>query len=116
MVWARGRSDWDHFATESGDLGIPRFDSPNGRIMEGAGGAAYTDMIVRDGRRHSLYQANVRPIAGQPKLTILTDTLVRRVLFKGRRAMGVEIERAGDILPITASTEVIVSTGAINTP
>lgn len=98
------------------ELGIPRFDSPNGRMMESAGGAAYTDMLVRDGRRHSLYRAYVRPWADRPNLTILTDTLVRRVLFDGRRAHGVEIERAGEILSITAGTEVIVSTGAINTP
>ncbi|MET0238271.1 MAG: GMC family oxidoreductase N-terminal domain-containing protein [Sphingobium sp.] len=171
MVWARGhRSDWDHFAAESGDsgwsydavldiyrrienwrgapdpqyrgttgpiwvapprdpspiagalldaaqaLGIPRFDHPNGRMMEGAGGAAYTDMLVRDGRRHSLYRAYVRPVADRSNLTILTDTLVRRIIFDGRRATGVEVERAGEILSVTAGTEVVVSTGAINTP
>ncbi|WP_338240471.1 GMC family oxidoreductase [Aurantiacibacter hainanensis] len=98
------------------ELGIPRFDSPNGRMMEGEGGAAYTDMLVRDGRRHSLYRAYLRSLADRPNLTILTDTLVRRVLFHGRRAVGVEIERNGDILAISAGNEVIVSTGAINTP
>lgn len=97
-------------------LGIPRFDNPNGLMMEGPGGAAYTDMLVRNGRRHSLYRAYVQPAADGPNLTILTDTLVRRVLFDGRRATGVEIERAGAIMAITASTEVIISTGAINTP
>src|SRR5690606_17325109 len=98
------------------ELGIPRFDSPNGRMMEGEGGAAYTDMLVRNGRRHSLYRAYLRPLADRLNLTILTDTLVRRVLFNGRRAVGVEIERNGDILAISAGNEVIVSTGAINTP
>jgi choline dehydrogenase len=97
-------------------LGIPRFDNPNGAMMEGAGGAALTDMLVRDGRRHSLYRAYVSPLADRPNLTILTNTLVRRVLFNGRRAAGVEIERAGAVLEIMAGTEVIVSTGAINTP
>jgi choline dehydrogenase len=97
-------------------LGIPRFDNPNGEMMEGGGGAAYTDMLVRDGRRHSLYRAYVAPWAHRPNLTILTNTLVRRVLFDGRQATGVEIERAGNVLAITAGTEVIVSTGAINTP
>ncbi len=171
MVWARGhRSDWDHFAAQSGDrgwgheavldiyrrienwqgtpdpqyrgtaglvwiepprdpsplagalldaaeaLGIPRFDNPNGQMMEGTGGAAFTDMLVRDGRRHSLYRAYVRPFADRPNLTILTDTLVRRIVFDGRRATGVEIERASSILTIAASTEVIISMGAINTP
>lgn len=47
-------------------------------MMEGAGGAAYTDMLVRDGRRHSLYRAYVQPVADRLNLTILIDTLVRR--------------------------------------
>ncbi|AHE55714.1 GMC family oxidoreductase [Sphingomonas sanxanigenens] len=97
-------------------LGIPTFDSPNGRMMESGGGAAYTDMLVRDGRRHSLYRAYVHPVADRPNLTILTDTLVRRILFDGTQASGVEIELAGRIRAITAGTEVIISTGAINTP
>lgn len=171
MVWAQGhRSDWDHYAAESGDpawgadavqaiyrrienwqgapdphyrgsdgpvwvqpaadpspiagalldaaqsLGIPRFDSPNGRMMAGDGGAAISDMLVRDGRRHSLYRAYLRPWADRPNLTILTDTLVRRILLTGRRASAVEIERAGEIRSIGVGSEIIVSTGAINTP
>lgn len=171
MVWARGhRSDWDHFAVETGDpgwnynsvldiyrrienwqgrpdpkyrgtsgpvwvqaakdpsriagalldaaegLGIPRFDHPNGEMLEGVGGVAYADMLVREGRRHSLYRAYVRPIADRPNITILTETVVRRVLFDRRRAIGVEIERAGSISSIKASTEIVISTGAISTP
>ena len=98
------------------ELGIPRFDSPNGRMMEGEGGAAISDMLVRDGRRHSLYRAYLRPFADRSNLTILTNTLVRRILFDGRRASGVEIEREGEIRSIGVGSEVIVSTGAINTP
>lgn len=97
-------------------LGIPRFDHPNGAMMEGEGGVAYSDMLVREGKRHSLYRAYVRPIADRPNLTILTETSVRRVLFDGRRATGVEIEHAGSIMAIGAGTEVVISTGAINTP
>jgi choline dehydrogenase len=98
------------------EFGIPRFESPNGLMMAGEGGAAYTDMLVRDGRRHSLYRAYLRPWSDRPNLTIMTNTLVRRILFEGRRACRVEIERAGDIRLIGASSEVIISTGAINTP
>jgi choline dehydrogenase len=97
-------------------LGIPRFDHPNGEMMEGEGGVAYSDMLVREGKRHSLYRAYVRPIADHPNLTILTETRVRRILFDGRRATGVEIERAGTITTVDAGTEVVISTGAINTP
>jgi choline dehydrogenase len=98
------------------ELGSPRFESPNGLMMAGEGGAAYTDMLVRDGRRHSLYRAYLRPWSDRPNLTIMTNTLVCRILFEGRRACRVEIERAGDIRLIGASSEVIISTGAINTP
>lgn len=97
-------------------IGIPKFDSPNGRMMEGAGGVAYSDMLVREGRRHSLYRAYVHPWADRPNLTILTETFVRRILFDGIQATGVEIERSGEILRITAGTEVVLSSGAINTP
>lgn len=83
-------------------LGIPRFDHPNGAMMENEGGVAYSDMLVREGKRHSLYRAYVRPIADRPNLTILTETSVRRILFDGQRATGVEIERAGSIIAIEA--------------
>jgi len=120
LVWVQPAHDPSPLAgamlDAAQEIGIPRFDSPRGPMMESAGGAAYTDLLVRDGQRHSLYRAYVRPWADRPNLTILTDTLVRRVLFDGRRALGVEIERAGEVLSIGASTEVIVSTGAINTP
>ncbi|MET0708616.1 MAG: GMC family oxidoreductase N-terminal domain-containing protein, partial [Tardiphaga sp.] len=37
-------------------LGLPAFDSPNGEMMEGRGGASFTDLIVRDGRRSSIFR------------------------------------------------------------
>ncbi|MFC3228080.1 GMC family oxidoreductase [Marinibaculum pumilum] len=98
------------------DYGIPVFDHPNGRMMEGAGGAAITDMLVRDGRRHSLYRAYVRPWLDRPNLTVLTGALVRRVVFQGRRATGVEVVYDGRPMVIGAGTEVVLSLGAIQTP
>lgn len=119
-VWVQPAADASPLAgamlDAAGELGIPRFDSPNGRMMEGEGGAAYTDMLVRGGRRHSLYRAYLRPWMDKPNLTVLTHALVRRILFAGNRAIGVEIERGGEIRTIAAGHEVIVSTGAINTP
>ncbi|MGF7162576.1 choline dehydrogenase [Rhodoligotrophos appendicifer] len=119
-VWVQPARDPSPIAqallSAAGAFGIPRFDHPNGQMMECAGGVAYSDLLVRDGRRHSLYRAYVHPVAGRPNLTILTDTLVRRILFDGSQATGVEIERAGRIQSIRAGMEIIVSTGAINTP
>lgn len=98
------------------EQGIPTFGSPNGAMMEGPGGGAITDILVRDGRRQSLYRAYVHPVSDRPNLTIVTGAHVRRILFDRRRATGVEIEKDGRIFSIGARSEVILSTGAINTP
>jgi choline dehydrogenase len=98
------------------EVGIPTFEHPNGRMMEQQGGAAITDMLIRDGRRNSLYRAYVRPWLGQPNLTVLTDTLVRRVVFDRNRATGVEIVRDGQVQTIGAGMEVVLSLGAMQTP
>jgi choline dehydrogenase len=39
------------------ELDVPRFENPNSMMMESAGGGAYSDMLVRNERRHSLYGA-----------------------------------------------------------
>jgi choline dehydrogenase len=98
------------------ELGIPTFDHPNGRMMEGPGGASLSDLLIHDGRRHSLYRAYVRPWLDRPNLTVVTDTLVRRVMFDGKRAIGVEIARNGQVSVIGAQLEVVLSLGAIHTP
>ena len=98
------------------EQGIATFANPNGAMMEAPEGAAISDMLVRGGRRQSLYRAYVHPVSDQPNLTILTGAYVRRLLFDRRRAVGVEIERDGRVLSIGALSEVILSTGAINTP
>lgn len=85
-------------------------------MMEQAGGAAITDMLVRDGQRHSLYRAYVRPWLDRPNLTVLTGALVHRVLFEGRRAVGVAVEHDDRQFVIGARNEVVLSLGAIQTP
>ncbi|MFL0417668.1 GMC family oxidoreductase [Sphingomonas sp. 179-I 2A4 NHS] len=100
----------------AGELGIPTFDSPNGRMMDGDGGAAISDMLVRDGKRHSLFRAYVQPVLDRPNLTVLTGATVLRVIIAGKRATGVEIERDGRRHTITARHETVLSLGAIQTP
>ncbi|MBB4003630.1 choline dehydrogenase [Aurantimonas endophytica] len=98
------------------EIGIPTYEHPNGRMMEGAGGAALSDMLVRDGRRHSLYRAYVQPWSDRPNLTVLTETTVLRVVLEGKRATGVEVLRAGQVVTIGARAEVVLSLGAIQSP
>jgi choline dehydrogenase len=100
----------------AGEMDIPGFDNPNGEMMEGRGGAAINDLIVKDGQRHSIYRAYVHPRRHQPNLTILTGTLVSRLLFEGRRVVGVEALSNGRPQRFTADREVVLSLGAVNTP
>lgn len=119
-IWVQPASDPSPIAhamlAAASELGIPTFDHPNGLMMEGEGGAAITDMLVRDGRRHSLYRAYVSPWLDRPNLTVLTDAMVRRVMFDGRRATGVEVVLNGQTLIIGARGEIVLSMGAIQTP
>lgn len=98
------------------EAGIPTFDNPNGEMMEGLGGAAINDLIVKDGRRNSIYRAYVHPRKCQSNLTVLTDTTVSRLLFNGRRVVGVEAVHSGRVERYTADREVVLSLGAVNTP
>jgi choline dehydrogenase len=97
-------------------LGLPRFDSPNGEMMEGRGGVAINDLIVRDGRRVSVFRSYVRPRRGQANLTILTHALVSKLIFSGTSVAGVEVIQEGEQRRYFAQLEVVLSLGAINTP
>ena len=97
-------------------VGIPPFDSNNGRMMEGEGGASLLDLRVRGGQRQSIFRSYAFPYMDRPNLTVLTDALVTRVTFQGKRATGVEIVHDSEIRHIGAGLEVVLSLGAIHTP
>lgn len=97
-------------------IGIPTFESNNGRMMEGEGGAARIDVRARGGKRQSVFRSYAFPHMHQPNLTVLTGALVTRLTFEGKRVTGVEIFHDGRTHHVGAEFEVILSLGAINTP
>jgi choline dehydrogenase len=97
-------------------LDLPTFDSPNGLMMEGRGGVALNDLIVKHGRRSSIFRSYVLPKLGQPNLTLMTHTLVSRLLIRGNSVIGVEVIQGSERRHLLADREVILSMGAINTP
>ena len=99
-------------------VGLPIFDDQNGVMMEGAGGAAITNLRIRGGRRQSVFRSYCRTESWMRRnnLTVLTGALVTRVLFDGKRAVGIEFLRNGQWSRIAAACEVVLSLGAINTP
>jgi choline dehydrogenase len=97
-------------------IGIPTFDSPNGEMMEGRGGAALADLRVRNGVRQSVFRSYAYPYMDRPNLTVLTHAHVTRVTFDRNRATGVEIFHRGTTRVIGAEREVVLSLGAMHTP
>ncbi len=97
-------------------IGIPVYETPNGEMMEGSGGASIAELRIRDGKRQSVFGSYVRPLMSQPNLTVLTDALVSRLILEGKRVTGVEAVVDGQVRRFTARCETVLSLGAINTP
>ncbi|MEE6177220.1 GMC family oxidoreductase [Mycobacterium sp. 050134] len=98
-------------------LGIPTFESPNGQMMEAAAGSSITDLRVRsDGSRESVFRSYVYPFMDRPNLTVLTDAVVKQLVWEGNRVTGVTVAHRGEFRLFAAGTEVVVSLGAIHTP
>ena len=93
--------------------GYPLTADMNGFQQEGFG---RMDMTVGDGRRCSAANAYLRPAMRRRNLAVRTHALVTRVVFEGRRAVGVRYERGGQEVVVRARREVIISAGPINSP
>jgi choline dehydrogenase len=95
------------------EAGHPLTDDVNGYRQEGFGPF---DRNVHRGRRLSAARAYLHPVRSRPNLTVETRALVARVLFEGRRAVGVEYRRGRGPARTVRAGEVVLSGGAINTP
>jgi len=104
------------FLKAAESLGIPTFADQNGAMQEGPGGAAITNVRIRDGRRLNVPASYLYPVMHQPNLTLLTGAHVNRLTLDGNTITGVEFEWQGKVRAIKTSSEVVLSAGAIQTP
>jgi len=93
--------------------GYPVSADMNGYQQEGFG---RMDMTVQRGRRASAANAYLRPALRRRNLEVRTHALATRILFEGRRAVGVRYRRADLRHEVRARREVIVCAGSINSP
>ncbi|TMW55820.1 hypothetical protein Poli38472_008468 [Pythium oligandrum] len=95
--------------------GYPFTDDMNGFQQEGFG---WMDMTIHKGRRWSAASAYLRPAETRQNLKVITDTMVRKIVFDGRKAIGIETEdnEKKTVSKIYAGKEIILSGGAINSP
>jgi choline dehydrogenase len=85
----------------------------NGERIDGIG---YAPLNVHNGWRRSTAVGYLKPNLGRKNLELMTKTQVRRILVDNRRAVGVEVERDGEIQRIGARHELILCGGSINSP
>ncbi len=101
------------FIDAAGQAGFPRTEDFNGATQEGAG---YFQLTTRNGRRKSTAAGYLRPVRKRANLTVETGALASRIQFDGTRATGVEYRRGGNVHTAHANAEVILASGAFNSP
>lgn len=86
---------------------------PNGATMEGF---SRTQVMQINGQRCSAARAYLTPNLARPNLHIETNAHATRILFDGKRAVGVEFIKDGVKRTLRATHELIVSSGTFNSP
>jgi choline dehydrogenase-like flavoprotein len=93
--------------------GFPRNPDFNGATQEGVGPYEVTH---KDGERCSAAKAYLGPARTRPNLEVVTGAHALRVVFDGRRAAGVEARVGLAVRRFDARQEVLICTGALQTP
>ncbi len=103
------------FLASAKEAGYPLTDDVNGYQQEGFG--AFDRNILR-GRRLSAARAYLHPVMKQrPNLDVICRAFTTRILFEGKKAVGVEYQKGKSSTLFTArANEVISCGGAINSP
>jgi choline dehydrogenase-like flavoprotein len=95
------------------ELGMPFNPDFNSGKQEGTG---FYQTTTRDGKRCSAAVGYLRPALTRPNLELRTGIFVSRIVIENGKATGVEIIEGGTKKVLTASSEVILTAGAIGSP
>ncbi|MFT4242189.1 MAG: choline dehydrogenase [Acidovorax sp.] len=100
--------------TEAGvQAGHPHNRDFNGALQEGVG---LYQVTHKNGERHSAAKGYLTPHLSRPNLQVVTGAHATRILFDGKRAVGVEYRQGGALHQVKAAREVLLSAGAILSP
>ena len=95
------------------EAGIPRSNDINARHQEGV---TWFQFTIKNGQRHSTAVGYLHPVMGRPNLAVATEAQATRILFDGKRAVGVEYLQKGQKRTARANAEVILAAGAVASP
>ncbi len=103
----------ESFREAAQQAGIPATEDFNRGDNTGVG---YFDVNQRGGWRWNAAKAFLRPVLRRPNLTVVTSACARKILFEGRRCVGIELVNASGRRLVRANREVILAAGAVNSP
>ena len=95
------------------DIGMPFNPDFNSGKQEGTG---FYQTTTRGGKRCSAAVGYLRPVLRRPNLELRTGVFVSRIVISNGKATGVEIIEGNIKRVLTASSEVILTAGAIGSP
>lgn len=104
---------FDYFIAAAQAAGIPHNPDYSGAQQEGVSMAQIT---CRRGERESTATSYIEPARKRPNLTVLTGAEATSLMLEGKRCAGVTYQREGRTHQARVTREVIVATGAANTP
>ena len=85
----------------------------NGEEQEGFG---MFDTTMHQGERAGVAKYYLNPITNRKNLNILKNSFVEKILFDGKKAIGLQVKIKNKVQNIYANKEVILSGGSINSP
>jgi choline dehydrogenase len=94
-------------------MGLNRLEDLNLGDREGVG---YYSHNIKHGRRQSAATVFLKPARQRPNVSVVTNARVERVMFDGRRAVGVLANCGGARLTYRCRREVILSAGTLESP
>lgn len=103
----------EKFIRAAAESGIPLNDDCNGATQEGVG---YFQQSAYRGFRWSTAKGFLRPALKRPNLKLVTKAHACRIIFRDKRAVGIEYRHGGRVRTAQASAEIVLCAGAINSP
>jgi len=101
------------YLTAAQQAGLPLNPDFNGAAQEGVG---VYQINTKGGRRMSAARAFLRPAMRRKNVRVEINALATKILFEGKRAVGIEYEQNGRTHTVRAGREVILAAGSINSP
>lgn len=102
-----------NFVQAGQQAGFPLNRDFNGATQEGVGPYQVTH---RNGERCSAAKAYLTPNLTRPNLQVITHAHTTRLLFEGKRAVGVEYRQGNELKQVRAQREVLLCAGALQSP